>query len=80
MLKLEANIDEYKLKAMAGGDPQVMITIKGRINVERDGEKMLRLLGQPCSITFVGHQLEMVLEEPETADDQEEPEGLRATA
>ena len=74
MLRLEANLDEInKIKAMAGGNPIVMLSIKARISIEDQGLKLLRLVGQPLVITLEGRQLDM-FESVGDADQEEEPD------
>ncbi|RJQ04852.1 MAG: hypothetical protein C4551_10255 [Bacillota bacterium] len=73
MLRLEANLDEYKLKAMSGGDPMATITVKARVDTKRQGIALLRLLGQPVTITIEGRQMEMFPEMDEPTEDDQEP-------
>lgn len=81
MLKLEANLDEInKIKAMAGGDPIVMLSIKARISVEDQGLKLLRLVGQPITIVLEGRQMDMFADSGEEDDAEPEPEFSLAVA
>jgi len=78
MLKLEANLDEYKKKAMAGGDPMATITVRARVPKGKQSMELDELLGQPVIITFQGRQIGLFDSLEAVSEEEEEPVGTFA--